>query len=92
MLHLRGSAALSAFRKEKLLAQLRARVPSLAALDAVYLHIAELEKPLSGEEQAILEQLLTYGPTAQVQGDGPEWLVIPRPGTISPWSSTPPTL
>jgi len=87
MLHLRGSAALSAFRKEKLLVQLSARVSSLVALDAAYLHIVELDKPLTEAEQAILKQLLTYGPAESQAVAGIEWVVVPRPGTISPWSS-----
>jgi phosphoribosylformylglycinamidine synthase len=88
MPHLRGGPALSEFRSHKLLRQIRERVPEMARITAVYLHITELEERLSGEEQAILEQLLTYG--SQQRDDdisGFSLIVVPRPGTISPWSS-----
>ena len=54
MLHLRGCPAHSEFRLGKLLAQCREHVPGLTGLSADFLHIAELEAPLSVAE---LEQL-----------------------------------
>jgi phosphoribosylformylglycinamidine synthase len=88
MLYLRGCSSLSDFRKRKLLAQCRERVPALSDLRADYLHIVELDETLSSAEQDILEKLLTYGP-AQSTADpaDPTVIVTPRPGTISPWSS-----
>lgn len=51
------------------------------------------DTPLNEEQQAILGKLLQYGPTIQAS-DLPSsaesqctYLVVPRPGTISPWSS-----
>jgi phosphoribosylformylglycinamidine synthase len=88
MPHLRGGPALSEFRSNKLLQQIRERVPEVTRIDAVYLHITELEERLTGEEQAILEQLLTYGPQPRDEDiTGSTLIVVPRPGTISPWSS-----
>ena len=88
MLHLRGGAALSEFRGQKLLQQLGERVPSVVGIAAVYLHIVELEEQLTGDEQALLEQLLAYGPQRRNEGiTGFTLIVVPRPGTISPWSS-----
>ncbi len=45
---------------------------------------------LSAEERRVLEALLTYGPaqpTAAPATSDQLIVVIPRPGTISPWSS-----
>ena len=88
MLHLRGCPALSDFRNHKLLQQLREQLPELVRLSTGYLHIAELEERLTENEQGILEQLLTYGPDRPAgEVNGIPLIVIPRPGTISPWSS-----
>ena len=88
MLHLRGCPALSDFRLQKLLGQITGHVPSLAGLHAEYLHIVELDEALSGDEQDVLEQLLSYGPASPADRPaGITFVVVPRPGTISPWSS-----
>ena len=88
MPQLRGGPALSEFRSHKLLEQIRERVPEVVRLAAVFLHVAELEERLSGDEQALLERLLEYGPQRQDEvPDGFNLVVVPRPGTISPWSS-----
>ena len=84
MLILPGSPALSAFRKEKLLEAL----PNVAALSARYVHFVELEAGLDEREQRVLESLLEYGPTLdETPVDGDLYVVVPRPGTVSPWSS-----
>src|SRR5690554_4986795 len=52
------------------------------------MHFVDLEGTLSDSEQAILDRLLTYGPSVPVEEpDGVLVLVVPRPGTLSPWSS-----
>jgi phosphoribosylformylglycinamidine synthase len=88
MLHLRGCPALSSFRLQKLLAQVQQQLPSLTGIHAEYLHIAELDEVLSPDEQSVLTQLLSYGPEpAAAKPTGFSCVVVPRPGTISPWSS-----
>ncbi len=88
MLLLRGSPALSAFRQEKLLAALQAQVPSVTGAYAEYVHFADLEQALSEQQQEVLARLLTYGPRLHVEEPAGEvFVVVPRPGTISPWSS-----
>ena len=88
MLHLRGCPALSSFRLQKLLLQMQQYVPSLTTLHAEFLHIAELDEALSPDEQDVLAQLLSYGPESPAaQPLGFTCVVVPRPGTISPWSS-----
>jgi len=54
------------------------------------MHFAELAQPLSAPEREVLAQLLTYGPRLEAPaqaGAGECLLVVPRTGTISPWSS-----
>lgn len=88
MLILPGAAALSSFRREKLLRALRERQPGITDIAAEYIHFANLTESLSGYETELLAQLLTYGPKSpRVALKGGLLLTIPRPGTISPWSS-----
>jgi len=88
MLTLPGAPALSAFRLSKLLDDLRGLEPSITAVQARFLHLVELKSEPSDRDMQVLERLLDYGPPAgQVQPDGQLVLVVPRFGTISPWSS-----
>ncbi|WP_372833985.1 phosphoribosylformylglycinamidine synthase [Pontibacterium sp.] len=88
MLALRGAPALSAFRHEKLLSALQSKVPAITALYSEFMHFADLEQDLSADEQQVLDRILRYGPKADVEEPvGQLFLVVPRPGTISPWSS-----
>ena len=90
MLQIPGPPALSAFRLAKLLDRLTALDPAVLGLDARFMHFAELAQPLGAEEQRVLAQLLAYGPRLPAPPDpaaGECLLVVPRPGTISPWSS-----
>ncbi|MDH4584774.1 phosphoribosylformylglycinamidine synthase [Pseudomonas sp. BN415] len=88
MLILRGAPALSAFRHGKLLEQLTQKVPAVSGLYAEFTHFAEVIGVLSGEEEQVLARLLKYGPSVPVQEPrGRLFLVVPRFGTISPWSS-----
>jgi phosphoribosylformylglycinamidine synthase len=89
MLQLPGPPALSAFRIAKLLERLRALESTITQLSAHFVHFIELAQPLSAAEQRILAQLLTYGPRLPQAADenGARLLVVPRAGTISPWSS-----
>lgn len=84
MLILPGSSALSAFRLEKL----QQSLPGVTSLGARFVHFAEVEGTLDNQAQAVLEKLLSYGPSGTVSlPEGRLFLVVPRPGTISPWSS-----
>lgn len=88
MLILRGAPALSAFRHGKLLEQLTAKVPAVTAVYAEFAHFAEVTGLLTGDEEKVLARLLKYGPSVPVQEpSGRLFLVLPRFGTISPWSS-----
>ena len=90
MLILPGSNALSAFRSQRLLTQLQAVAPTVAAVSARYVHFIDAQGALSPEDGARLAAMLTYGepvPQTQYEGVTEEFFVIPRLGTISPWAS-----
>ncbi len=82
VIHLKGGPALSDFRIEKLLAGLKAH--GIADLAAEFRYFVELRDELDPAELAFLGELLhavPHAPEAEVV------LVIPRLGTVSPWSS-----
>ena len=88
ILTLPGAAALSPFRLHRLLASLRASVPGLRSINARFIHFAEVDGPLDAAERDLLGRLLTYGPRrSSIDERGDLYLVVPRPGTVSPWSS-----
>src|SRR3569623_1747342 len=86
MLYLRGRAALSSFRLEKLVAAARTQVPSLSRIHTEEVYFVDVEQRLEASERALLAQLLgeeEAAPPAQ----GELLLVVPRVGTVSPWAS-----
>jgi phosphoribosylformylglycinamidine synthase len=91
MLILRGAPALSAFRFEKLTQKMTDLDPEIQLHHAEFVHFAQLDLPLSKQGQTLLERLLCYGPVRSETGADTTgaylMLVVPRPGTISPWSS-----
>jgi phosphoribosylformylglycinamidine synthase len=88
MLILPGTPALSEFRLNKLLTELQAGQPAIQALAARFVHFAALNAQLQPEEATRLDALLSYGARAERWDDhGHLVVVIPRFGTISPWSS-----
>ncbi|MBF0368623.1 MAG: phosphoribosylformylglycinamidine synthase [Magnetococcales bacterium] len=89
---LNGPPALSDFRRDRLLAEIRRLHPDVTTLSARFVHLAALSRGLDGEGEGLLRRLLSYGPQrldwADVEPPGPASLVVtPRPGTISPWST-----
>jgi phosphoribosylformylglycinamidine synthase len=97
MLILSGAPALSSFRREKLQSRLTAISSDLTFLGAQFVHFASLTTPLNDSEKQLIQQLLHYGfnPNEEnVDGSGLMnagnaecFVVVPRLGTISPWSS-----
>ena len=88
MIILNGAPSLSDFRRRKLLSSLQNTVPSVVSVVAEFIHFAEVSASLSEADQTTLQALLTYGPSVkQLANNGDLLLVVPRPGTISPWSS-----
>ncbi|MDO8545271.1 MAG: phosphoribosylformylglycinamidine synthase [Opitutaceae bacterium] len=88
MLILRGSPALSPFRLQKLRQDLTAARVPVRTISADFIHVAEVDREFTTEEDGVLGRLLTYGPRrAAASIRGLVQVVAPRPGTISPWSS-----
>ena len=88
ILKLRGALALSPFRLDKLNAELQGLDSKNSVRAAVYWHLVETERALDAQENAVLQKLLTYGDVAPARIDATHSVfVVPRFGTISPWSS-----
>jgi phosphoribosylformylglycinamidine synthase len=57
-------------------------------ISAEFWHFAHAQRPLNAPEQARFERLLEYGPAGELASEeGTLFLVVPRLGTVSPWSS-----
>ncbi|GAV21202.1 phosphoribosylformylglycinamidine synthase [Mariprofundus micogutta] len=85
---LKGQNALSDFRREKLNAAFAAAGVSVDAIIADYIHIAEVNDSWASEDTGRLAELLNHAPeqfTSHAADD--LFVVVPRIGTISPWSS-----
>ena len=88
ILRLRGSNALSAFRLGKLFQSFSSSVSRVSGIGAEFWHFVQLARPLVADESARLERILAYGPAPEAGTYAGELvLVVPRIGTISPWSS-----
>ncbi|MEQ8427648.1 MAG: phosphoribosylformylglycinamidine synthase [Gammaproteobacteria bacterium] len=88
MLILPGGNALSDFRINKLVTSLQSRVAEISGITTRYVHYVQLRDDLSESGHAQLETILGYGAPAKDAGNPVgQLIVIPRPGTISPWSS-----
>lgn len=88
MLIQQGGNALSDFRVNKLLPDLQACVSEIESIQAHFIHFAETRSGLTDSEQTQLDALLNYGSAIHLENNSTtKLIVIPRPGTISPWSS-----
>ncbi|HTP61180.1 MAG TPA: phosphoribosylformylglycinamidine synthase [Burkholderiales bacterium] len=88
VLRFRGARALSDFRLAKLVQELRIAQPELRGVSAEFWHFVEVAAAPGAQERELLERLLRYGTPAQGgMPAGELFLVVPRLGTISPWSS-----
>ncbi len=88
MLELPGQPALSDFRVAKLTRALKRVDDRVASLQASYVYFVSTSQDLSREERSRLDALLLSGEKPLKPAKGTTNLfVVPRPGTISPWSS-----
>ncbi|MGD9871239.1 MAG: phosphoribosylformylglycinamidine synthase, partial [Thauera sp.] len=87
ILKLRGAAALSTSRLERLSRAAGEVLPRLAGLAAEHWYFVELQDALDADERARLVDMLDAHPASAAQPAGTLRLVVPRLGTISPWSS-----
>lgn len=82
-----GINALSNSKAKSLLKQLRTVDAKTTSVSAEFVHFVDLKKPLAAADAATLKTLLTYDTPYGGARTGQLYLVVPRPGTISPWSS-----
>ena len=92
MLSLLGSDALSAARLAKVLAVVRAKNQLVRSVHAQFVHLVDVEDALGNDERRKLDALLAYGPRSEGEDEDQTLesggrFVVPRFGTISPWSS-----
>jgi len=86
MLQLPGAPAFSSFRIQKLLERIRRDVTGIVGLSAHFVHFVELEQELNAAQREVLHQLLAPLSAPPAETLHSFW-VVPRLGTISPWSS-----
>jgi phosphoribosylformylglycinamidine synthase len=89
MLYLEGRSAFTSFRLDQLLKTLNSIHPHVRSLDANYVFFANLHNELTSNQEQELSVLLrnsSFKPIPTSQTDLSFW-VVPRLGTISPWSS-----
>ena len=87
MLILPGSSALSAFRIQRLLSQLKEIAPAVNGISGRYCHFIASSAELSAADKTRLSAMLEYGEPFDADSQGESFIVIPRVGTISPWAS-----
>ncbi|HMV12012.1 MAG TPA: phosphoribosylformylglycinamidine synthase, partial [Nitrosomonas sp.] len=88
MLQFRGRQALSSFRLGKLSHQIRSIVSEFIKIESEYWYFCSLQQNLTQNELIRLQQLLD-GHLIETLPQVPHgfFLVLPRLGTVSPWSS-----
>jgi phosphoribosylformylglycinamidine synthase len=88
MLELPGQAALSNFRLAKLTRSLQRADDRISGVEARFAYFVSTRSNLSREQSTRLDALLLSGEKPAGLARGAKTLyVVPRPGTISPWSS-----
>jgi phosphoribosylformylglycinamidine synthase len=86
LLILKGETALSVFRLSALVERIQTTVPNsgVKSIQCRFVHLLNLETPLTDDQSRKTAALLG---SAEPFAMGPGFLVTPRKGTISPWSS-----
>lgn len=87
MLTYLGINALSGFRRQKLLKDLQKINRDIKGLSAEYIHFVDTKRPPNTSQKRTLKNILSYGAPFKNDRAGTLFLVVPRSGTISPWSS-----
>ena len=83
-----GKSALSSFRLEKLRAAVKSVAADLTIETTRHCYFTELKSSLSDADKQLLERLLGVdGDIGKLSSKLHSLLVVPRLGTISPWSS-----
>jgi len=85
---LQGGLALSAFRKQKLTDVLKGQGLLLSGIETLFVHVAEVSAAWRQDDTNRLAEILgTLPQTFEAEPSDDLFLVTPRIGTISPWSS-----
>lgn len=79
-----GQSVYSPFRYQKILSKLQQKFPQVTSFKAKYVYVVEEKQSLSEKEIKILEEMIQGEVATRVRAD---MIIIPRLGTISPWSS-----
>ena len=88
MLQFCGGRALSSFRLEKLSKEINHLNLPITRIASEYWHFCAVARTLPQSDLDVLRQILNETPTQQNSHQSGEFfLVLPRPGTISPWST-----
>ena len=88
MLSTLGPVAETTFRKRKIISQIKSILPEISDLEVRYIHYIDTYSSLDGNQEKILNALLSYGKNPKaVSNRSVNFFVVPRVGTISPWSS-----
>ncbi len=87
MLILPGAPAGSAFRRARLLARVQRIDSGVQGMQARYVHFVDCAAAPDSTQHAQLARLLGLESVAAYAEPAGALLVVPRPGTISPWSS-----
>ena len=88
MIHIhQGISALGAFKTQSLQLKITQAQAGLKLLGAEFIHFADLNDNLDENKTKQLTQLLSYSEPLNINNAISSIVVIPRLGTISPWSS-----
>ncbi len=88
MIHIhQGISALGAFKIKILQATISEAQPGLKLLGAEFVHFSDLNAALTDKETSHLNHLLSYSQNLSINNAVSSIVIIPRLGTISPWSS-----
>ncbi len=89
MLILKGPPAFTTARLARKLERLQRGNPGVSAASARFVHFVDVDDgALTEEASSVLSRLLEYGPRIELtEVTGLELTVVPRLGTISPWST-----
>jgi phosphoribosylformylglycinamidine synthase len=82
-----GIQALRNFKVRDLNEKINTAFPHIKLLSSEYIHFIETDNKLSNKNQLILDKLLNYSPQLDASNSLQKIIIIPRIGTISPWSS-----
>ena len=89
LIRLDGPPAFSRARLDRWSAELERVQSDIGGLYAQYVHFLVVGRPFDEAEARLAHELLAYGPTRDLPRPlgVPRALVVPRQGTLSPWSS-----